>query len=140
MLSKHQISKVVRQVYPTRMFPFIEQRQLRKLLFEDIKNYLDEYPNTSYDELIAHYVDSPQTAFDNRGQLYIKSHICVLMVIALIIILLCVILYAISNNFTPPTYYFNYYKFEISRDSVLIIRQNLYHTFIISCLSIISSL
>ena len=37
MLSKHQISKVVRQVYPTRMFPFIEQRQLRKLLFEDIK-------------------------------------------------------------------------------------------------------
>ena len=106
MLSKHQISKVVRQVYPTRMFPFIEQRQLRKLLFEDIKNYLDEYPNTSYDELIAHYVDSPQTAFDNRGQLYIKSHICVLMVIALIIIILCVILYAISNNFTPPTYYF----------------------------------
>ncbi len=85
---------------------YIEQRQLRKLLFEDIKNYLDEYPNTSYDELIAHYVDSPQTAFDNRGQLYIKSHICVLMVIALIIILLCVILYAISNNFTPPTYYF----------------------------------
>lgn len=106
MLSKHQISKVVRQVYPTRMFPFIEQRQLRKLLFEDIKNYLDEYPNTSYDELITHYVDSPQTAFDNRGRLYIKSHICVLMVIALIIILLCVILYAISNNFTPPTYYF----------------------------------
>ena len=34
MLSKHQISKVVRQVYPTRMFPFIIMAQLSRQKFD----------------------------------------------------------------------------------------------------------
>ena len=86
MLNRRQIQKIVKQAYPSGMFISGEQKQLRKILMQDIMSDLEQNPDITYQEAAAHYIDTAE--------------------LALVIIVLCILLYVISNQFTPPTYYF----------------------------------
>ena len=55
MLSRHQIQKIVKQAYPSGMFISGEQKQLRKILMQDIMSDLEQNPDITYQEAAAHY-------------------------------------------------------------------------------------
>lgn len=103
MLSKRQISKLVKRVYPTATYSKKERKQLRNILMQDILSYLDHHPNTSYDELITHYVDPSPIPEDEFS--HIRFYIFVIITITLIIAIAYIILLANSNNWIPPTYH-----------------------------------
>lgn len=105
MLSRHQIQKIVKQAYPSGMFISGEQKQLRKILMQDIMSDLEQNPDITYQEAAAHYIDTAELASVNE-QPHLPKRIGILIGITLVIIVLCILLYVISNQFTPPTYYF----------------------------------
>ena len=105
MLSRHQIQKIVKQAYPSGMFISGEQKQLRKILMQDIMSDLEQNPDITYQEAAAHYIDPAELASVNE-QPHLPKRIGILIGITLVIIVLCILLYVISNQFTPPTYYF----------------------------------
>lgn len=105
MLSRHQIQKIVKQAYPSGMFISGEQKQLRKILMQDIMSDLEQNPDITYQEAAAHYIDPAELALVNE-QPHLPKHIGILIGITIAIIVLCILLYVISNQFTPPTYYF----------------------------------
>ena len=105
MLSRHQIQKIVKQAYPSGMFISGEQKQLRKILMQDIMSDLEQNPGITYQEAAAHYIDTAELASVNE-QPHLPKHIGILIGITIAIIVLCILLYVISNQFTPPTYYF----------------------------------
>lgn len=62
-------------------------------------------PDITYQEAAAHYIDPAELASVNE-QPHLPKRIGILIGITLVIIVLCILLYVISNQFTPPTYYF----------------------------------
>lgn len=98
-------SKIVKQAYPSGMFISGEQKQLRKILMQDIMSDLEQNPDITYQEAAAHYIDTAELASVNE-QPHLPKHIGILIGITMAIIVLCILLYIISNQFTPPTYYF----------------------------------
>lgn len=105
MLNRRQIQKIVKQAYPLGMFISGEQKQLRKILMQDIMSDLEQNPDITYQEAAAHYIDTAELASVNE-QPHLPKHIGILIGITMAIIVLCILLYVISNQFTPPTYYF----------------------------------
>ena len=105
MLNRRQIQKIVKQAYPSGMFISGEQKQLRKILMQDIMSDLEQNPDITYQEAAAHYIDTAELASVNE-QPHLPKRIGILIGITLVIIVLCILLYVISNQFTPPTYYF----------------------------------
>ena len=105
MLSRHQIQKIVKQAYPSGMFISGEQKQLRKILMQDIMSDLEQNPDITYQEAAAHYIDPAELASVNE-QPHLPKHIGIMIGITIAIIVLCILLYVISNQFTPPNYYF----------------------------------
>ena len=103
MLNRRQIQKIVKQAYPSGMFISGEQKQLRKILMQDIMSDLEQNPDITYQEAAAHYIDTAELASVNE-QPHLPTHILIGITIAIIV--LCILLYIISNQFTPPTYYF----------------------------------
>ena len=105
MLNRRQIQKIVKQAYPSGMIISGEQKQLRKILMQDIMSDLEQNPDITYQEAAAHYIDTAELASVNE-QPHLPKHIGILIGITMAIIVLCILLYIISNQFTPPTYYF----------------------------------
>ena len=105
MLNRRQIQRIVKQAYPSGMFTSGEQKQLRQILMQDIMSDLEQNPDITYQEAAAHYIDAAELASVNE-QPHLPKHIGILFGITLVIIVLCILLYVISNQFTPPTYYF----------------------------------
>lgn len=67
MLSRHQIQKIVKQAYPSGMFISGEQKQLRKILMQDIMSDLEQNPDITYQEAAAHYIDTAELASVNEA-------------------------------------------------------------------------
>ena len=72
---------------------------------QDIMNDLEQNPDITYQEAAAHYINTAELASVNE-QPHLPKHIGILIGITMAIIVLCILLYVISNQFTPPTYYF----------------------------------
>ena len=78
---------------------------IRYVLMQDIMSDLEQNPDITYQEAAAHYIDPAELASVNE-QPHLPKHIGILIGITIAIIVLCILLYVISNQFTPPTYYF----------------------------------
>ena len=76
-----------------------------KTTSQNIMSDLEQNPDITYQEAAAHYIDTAELASVNE-QPHLPKHIGILIGITMAIIVLCILLYIISNQFTPPTYYF----------------------------------
>lgn len=87
MLSDRQIHKLSQKIYPSSVFSRKERKHLRQAIAEEIKIYLEEHPDVTYENVQQH------------------SHTTkIILCIVLVIIVLCAIFYSISNNWLPPSY------------------------------------
>ena len=73
MLNRRQIQKIVKQAYPSGMFISGEQKQLRKILMQDIMSDLEQNPDITYQEAAAHYIDTAELASVNE-QPHLPKH------------------------------------------------------------------
>ena len=73
------------------MFISGEQKQLRKILMQDIMSDLEQNPDITYQEAAAHYIDTAELASVNE-QPHLPKRIGILIGITLVIIVLCILL------------------------------------------------
>ena len=102
MLSDRQIRKLSQKIYPSSVFSRKERKHLRQAIAEEIKIYLEEHPDVTYENVQQHFTDVVFSANQQEKQ---HSHTTkIILCIILVIIVLCAIFYSISNNWLPPSY------------------------------------
>lgn len=102
MLSSRQIDKIIKKIYLTSTLPRKARKHFRLAMREEIEEYLDEYPNATYEAVLQHYENSeiPLTLQKSSAVYITKIIVC----IGLLLVIVCAIFFSISNSWTPPTY------------------------------------
>ncbi len=103
MLSKRQIDRIVKKKYPAFAYSHKERKFLRLAMREEITEYLDEYPNATYEELQQHYGNGISTILQDFSTVHMTK---IIVCIGVLLAIVCAIVYSISNGWIPPTYYF----------------------------------
>lgn len=98
-------SKNCKAGIPIRICLYLANKNNSANTMQDIMSDLEQNPDITYQEAAAHYIDTAELASVNE-QPHLPKHIGILIGITMVIIVLCILLYVISNQFTPPTYYF----------------------------------
>ena len=57
MLSKRQINRIVKKLYPPSAFSHRARKHLKMAMREEISEYLDEHPNATYEDLLKPFPD-----------------------------------------------------------------------------------
>ena len=69
MITARQIKKIVKQAYPFNKYPFAERRKLRRLLTDEILSYLEEHPDTTFDDLKMLFINE-ELAFFIKNKIF----------------------------------------------------------------------
>ena len=104
MITARQIKKIVKQAYPFNKYPFAESRKLRRLLTDEILSYLEEHPDTTFDDLKMLFINEELAFLSDTPKFQINLKI--LFLISIIIVLICIIVIFIANQLHPPIYYY----------------------------------
>ena len=102
MLSSRQIDKIIKKICPTSTLSHKARKYFRLEMREEIEEYLNEYPNATYEEVLQHYENSEvPTTLQESFTVYITK---IIVCLGMLFVIVCAILFSISNSWTPPTY------------------------------------
>ena len=102
MLSSRQIDKIIKNIYPTSTLSRKARKHFRLAMREEIEEYLDEYPNATYEVVQQHYENSEiLMTLQESSAVHITK---IIVYIGLLLVIVCAIFFSISNGWTPPTY------------------------------------
>ena len=104
MISIRQIKKITRKAYPFNKYSYTERHKLRKLLINDILSYLEEYPNTTLDNLEKHFFNEELYLLPDEPKF--NFNVNTIFLIFVIVVFICLVIIFVSNQLNPPTYYF----------------------------------
>lgn len=104
MLTKKQIRKLAKLIYPSSLYKGAEKRHLRVLIAEEIQEYCESHPDAAYDDVKQHFCDTESLAVQHK--LSSRNILKVIIPVGFVLLLLCIIFYCISNTWEPPTYVF----------------------------------
>lgn len=104
MLSQKQIYKLAQKIYPSSSYSRDEIKSLRDSITADMQEYVKEHPHITYESLQEHFCDDE--SLYNQHESARKKTLKFYILFGVLIIAICLVLYFISNTWTPPTYSF----------------------------------